>query len=58
MPVTRLIQGNLLEGAFQAILQNSYRGIIIIDDQAKIVYANDWYVNFYGIASEQLLGKT
>ena len=58
MPVTRLIQGNLLEGAFQAILQNSYRGIIIIDDQAKIVYANDWYVNFYGITSEQLLGKS
>jgi len=53
------IEGALRENEelFRTVVENSHDGILIIDDNFQIIYANDEAVHLSGYSKEEMIGK-
>jgi len=45
------------EGLFRSVVENSHDGIVILDDNFRIVYANDECASIGGYSREEILGQ-
>lgn len=46
-----------LKATLEAIVQNSYEGLVVIDDQEKVVMMNKFYLDIAGLTEEEVVGR-
>lgn len=53
----KLNSSEKLKATLEAIVQNSYEGLVVIDDHERVVMMNQFYLNIAGLTEEEVVGK-
>lgn len=53
----RLSTSEQLMATLEAVVENSYEGMIVIDDQERIILMNQFFLDVMGLKSQDVLGK-
>ena len=53
----RLSNSEKLMATLEAVVENSYEGIVVIDDQERVVLMNQFFLDVMGLQSQDVIGR-
>lgn len=53
----RLSTNEQLMATLEAVVENSYEGMLVIDDQERIILMNQFFLDVMGLVSQEVIGK-